>query len=111
MTAKKGDWVRIHSIIMKAADRAESLPDETRATDIQMWTKGFLLTDEARIGELVRVETYIGRIQEGTLTEVNPYYHEDFGKSLPELLYIGRSLRRELEDYDRLLVEATIDER
>lgn len=111
MTAKKGDWVRIHSVIMKAADRAQTLPAETRATDIQMWTKGFLLNETAQIGEPVEVETYIGRIQAGTLTEINPYYKHDYGKSLPELLYIGRSLRCELEDYDKLQQEVATNER
>lgn len=111
MTAKKGDWVRIHAVIMPAADRSASLPAETRATDCQMWTKGFLLTETAQIGEPVSIETYIGRVQTGTLTEVDPYYQLDFGKSLPELLYIGRQLRSELADYDKAQTEATADER
>ena len=111
MTAKKGDWVRIHAVIMAAADRSAGLPAETRATDIQMWTKGFLLTETAQIGDPVSVETYIGRIQDGTLTEIDPYYKHDYGKSLPELLYIGRQLRSELEDYDKSQKEAATDER
>lgn len=109
--AVKGDWVRIHSVILPAAQRSPGLPEETRATDIRMWTKGFLLDERADIGDEVTVETYIGRIQTGTLTEVNPYYKHDYGKSLPELLYIGRQLRRDIEDYDRSQKEAAEDER
>lgn len=100
MTARKGDWVRIHSLILKSEERTGNLPDDTKATDIQMWTKGFLLDDAAEIGDEVTVETYIGRHQAGTLTQVEPYYDHDYGKCVPELLYIGRSLRRDLAEYD-----------
>ncbi|MCG4586170.1 2-amino-4-ketopentanoate thiolase, partial [Anaerosalibacter bizertensis] len=34
---------------------------------------------------------------EGKLVEVNPFYDHDFGKCVPELLYIGRQLRGYLE--------------
>lgn len=100
MQAKQGDWVRIHSVILKAEERTGNLPEDTKATDIQMWTKGFLLDDSAKIGDEVTVETYIGRQQAGTLTQIEPYYEHDYGKSVPELLYIGRSLRADLEAYE-----------
>lgn len=100
MQAKKGDWVRIHSVILKAEERTGNLPEDTKATDIQMWTKGFLLDERAEIGDEVTVETYIGRQQAGILTQIEPYYEHDYGKSVPELLYIGRSLRKDLEAYE-----------
>ena len=40
--AKKGDWVRIHSIVLKAEERTAKLPDDTKKCDLQQWTKGFL---------------------------------------------------------------------
>lgn len=96
MEAKKGDWVRIRAVILKAAERTGALPEDTRRTDILMWTKGFLLDDTAALGDDVTVETYIGRIQTGTLTEIEPYYRHDYGRCVPELLSIGRRLRQEL---------------
>lgn len=105
MAAKKGDWVRIHSLILRSEERTGNLPADTKATDIQMWTKGFLLNESAEIGDEVTVETYIGRHQSGNLTQIEPYYNHDYGKCVPELLFIGRSLRADLEEYDRLLEE------
>ena len=51
MTAKKGDWVRIRTVILEARDRTGSLPEDTRSQDIQMWTKGFLKGDSAVLGD------------------------------------------------------------
>ncbi len=93
MKAKKNDWVRIHSIVLNVGERAESLPEDTKKVPLEMWDKGFLLDDEAEIGQEVEIETYIGRKVKGKLIEINPYYKHDFGKSVPELLYIGRQAR------------------
>ena len=93
MDAKKGDWVRIHNIVLEVGERATNIPEETQNVPLEMWDKGFLLNDSAIIGDKVKVETYIGRIVEGNLLEVNPYYKHDFGKCVPELLYIGRQAR------------------
>ncbi|UUM11329.1 2-amino-4-oxopentanoate thiolase subunit OrtA [Clostridiaceae bacterium HFYG-1003] len=111
MTAKKGDWVRIHSVILTAAQRTGSLPEDTRVTDIQMWTKGFLLDEAAALGDEVTVETYIGRHQSGTLTQIEPFYDHNYGKCVPELLYIGRSLRADLKEYEAQRKEEGQDER
>lgn len=93
MDAKKGTWVRIHNIVLKPEERSPHLPEDTRKVPLEMWVKGFLLNDEANIGDMVEVETYIGRKEKGKLVEVNPYYTHSFGKCVPELLYIGRQLR------------------
>lgn len=93
MDAKKGTWVRIHNIVLKPEERSPHLPEDTRKVPLEMWVKGFLLNDEANIGDMVEVETYIGRREKGKLVEVNPYYTHSFGKCVPELLYIGRQLR------------------
>ena len=97
MDAKKGNWVRIHNIVLKPEDRSPNLPEDTKEVPLEMWDKGFLLNESANIGDIVEVETYIGRKVEGKLVEINPYYEHDFGKCVPELLYIGRQLRGYLE--------------
>ncbi|NLY85579.1 MAG: 2-amino-4-ketopentanoate thiolase [Tissierellia bacterium] len=93
MDAKRGDWVRIHNIVLEAGQRASNIPEDTQSVPLEMWVKGFLLDEAANIGDKVKVETYIGRIVEGTLIEVNPYYKHDYGKAVPEVLYIGRQAR------------------
>ncbi|CCQ95831.1 conserved hypothetical protein [[Clostridium] ultunense Esp] len=97
MDAKRDDWVRIHNIVLEAGDRAPNIPEDTQNVPLEFWTKGFLLNQEAKIGDKVEIETYIGRKVEGTLIEVNPYYDHDFGKCVPELLYIGRQVRSLIE--------------
>ncbi|WP_347499710.1 2-amino-4-oxopentanoate thiolase subunit OrtA [Proteiniborus sp. DW1] len=95
--ARKGDWVRIHNIVLTPDQRASQVPEDTRSVPLEIWTKGFLLDDEAKIGDEVNIETYIGRKVSGKLIEINPYYEHDFGKCVPELLYIGKQLRDILE--------------
>ena len=98
MDAKKGDWVRIHNVVLEVGQRAPNIPEDTQNVPLEIWDKGFLLNDKANIGDKVEVETYIGRKMEGTLIEVNPYYKHDFGKCVPELLYIGRQVRSLIEE-------------
>lgn len=100
MDAKLGDWVRIHNIILEAGQRAQNVPEDTQKVPLEMWVKGFLLDESANIGDRVKVETYIGRVVEGTLVEVNPYYKHNFGKAVPELLYVGRQARKLLLEGD-----------
>lgn len=98
MDAKRGDWVRIHNVVLRPEERSKNLPEDTQRVPLEMWTKGFLLDEEANIGDIVEVETYIGRRVKGTLVEVNPYYTHDFGKCIPELLYIGKQVRSLIEE-------------
>ena len=98
MDAKKGDWVLIHKVILEAGNRAPSVPEDTKDVPLEMWDKGFLLNQEANIGDRVQIETYIGRKTEGFLLEINPYWKHNFGKSIPELLYIGRQARELLSE-------------
>lgn len=93
MQAKAGDWVRIHKIVLEVGQRATNIPNDTQNVPLEMWDKGFLITDIASIGDEVEIETYIGRKVSGNLIEINPYYKHDFGKSVPETLYIGRQAR------------------
>ena len=90
--AKKGDWVRIHNIGLTPDQRAPQVPDDTKAVNLEMWTKGYLQAD-AEIGDQVEVETLVGRMEKGTLVEVNPTYTHSFGNFVPELLTVGKQLR------------------
>ena len=89
---KKGEWVRIHKVILEPSERAPQVPDDTKACPLEMWTKGFLTAD-AEMGDEVEVETVSGRRETGKLIEVNPYYTHDFGKCVPELLKIDEQVR------------------
>ena len=92
---KKGEWVRIHSIVLKADERTAKLPDDTQKCDLQMWTKGFLQED-AEIGDVVTVKTASNRLEKGTLIEANPYYTHSYGTFVPEIVQIDRQLREVL---------------
>lgn len=89
---KKGEWVRIHKNILKSGERAPQVPDDTKECPFEMWDKGFL-TSDAHMGDEVEIETVAGRIEKGTLIEVNPSYDHDFGKCVPELLKIDKQVR------------------
>ena len=90
--AKKGDWVRIHSVVLKAEERTAKIPDDTQKCDLEMWTKG-VLQDDAEIGDVVTVKTACNRLETGTLIEVGPYYTHSYGEFVPEIIEIDRQLR------------------
>lgn len=89
---KKGEWVRIHKVILEAQERTGKLPEDTQKCPLEMWTKGYLLAD-AEIGDEVEIESVNGRKETGTLIEVNPSYRHDFGECVPELLAIDKQVR------------------
>ena len=91
--AKKGDWVRIHNIVLKAEQRTGKLPEDTKNSDLQMWTKGFLQEESAEVGDEVTIITATGREEVGKLLEVNPYYTHSYGKFVPEIVEIDKQLR------------------
>lgn len=97
---KKGEWVRIHKIILEPSERAPQVPDDTKAVPLEMWDKGYLQAD-AEIGDEVEIETVTGRKETGTLIEVNPYYTHDFGTFVPELLAIDKQVREILFGGDK----------
>lgn len=91
----KNTWVRIHKIILKPEERSPNLPEETRIVPLELWVKGFLMKD-ADIGDTVSVRTRTGRIEGGTLTEVNPTYRHSFGEFVPEILAIDEIVKKAL---------------
>ncbi len=101
MIAMKGDWVRIKKIVLQAKERSDNLPEDTKKVPLIMWDKGFLLNDNASLGDWVKVETIIGREIEGELVQVDPSYEVNYGPSVNETLYIGKQLREMLgDDYE-----------
>lgn len=91
--AKKGDWVRIHSVVLKAEERTAKLPEDTQKCDLEQWTKGFLQEESAKVGDQVTVVTAVGRTEKGTLLEENPHYTHSYGEFVPEIIEIDRQLR------------------
>jgi hypothetical protein len=92
-TAKKGTWVRVHNIVLTPEQRAPQVPDDTKKVPLEMWVKGNLLNDAAKIGDTVQVETLVGRVVEGTMIEIEPRYVHDYGNYVNEIAYIGKQLR------------------
>ncbi len=97
---KKGSWVRIHKIILEPSERAPQIPEDTKATPLEMWDKGFLQED-SKVGDIVEVVTVTGRKEEGELVEVNPCYKHDFGEFVPELLEIDMQVREIVFGHER----------
>jgi len=92
-SALRGDWVQIYQVVLPAGERAPQVPPETQAVPLEMWVKGFLLCDEARLGDDVDVETLAGRRLRGRMVAIEPAYDHDFGRPVPELLTIGPEVR------------------
>ncbi|MCC5986534.1 MAG: 2-amino-4-ketopentanoate thiolase [Pararhodobacter sp.] len=100
MKCKAGDWVRIRSVVLAPHERAASIPDETRAVPLEMRVKGWLVTNEAVIGDKVEIRSTLGRGYHGTLEAQNPPYGHDFAAAIPELLRAGEELREMLAEPD-----------
>lgn len=100
-SAHKGDLVQIHKVILTPEQRPADLPAPTKAVPYEAWIKGLLLNKEAKIGDTVQIETFIGRQLSGTLVEVNPLYDHNFGKPRPELLSIGKEVKKAPEGKNR----------
>ncbi len=83
-----GAWVEIEQVVLEPGERAPGIPEDTAAVPLLLRVAGFL-TDDAVIGEHVRVRTLIGRELEGVLRVVGPHYTHSFGDVVPELLTIG----------------------
>jgi hypothetical protein len=94
----KGQWVEIEEILLKPEERTGNIPEETKKVPLMMRMKGFL-TNDAEIGEKVEIRTLTGRIVSGDLRNASPTYEHGFGKTyIPEMLEIGITLRRLLEE-------------
>lgn len=92
---KQGTWVRIHRILLEPHERSVHLPEATKQVPLEMWVKGWSLTD-ANIGDWIQVKTRTGRIDEGYLVEDQPTYHHNYGDFVPEILEIDTIVTKTL---------------
>ncbi|MDP2873308.1 MAG: 2-amino-4-oxopentanoate thiolase subunit OrtA [Bacillota bacterium] len=93
VTAMRGDWVQVHSVVLPAGERAPQVPAETKTVPLEMRVKGFLLTQSAGLGDEVEIQTLAARRLRGRLVAIEPAYGHDFGRPVPELLAIGPEVR------------------
>jgi hypothetical protein len=84
-------------VVLEPDERTANLPEATRAVPYEGWIKGFLLEEQAEIGQMVQIKTLIGRVISGILTEINPAYEHNFGKPQPEINWIGKEAWKKLE--------------
>ncbi|MBW3086986.1 2-amino-4-ketopentanoate thiolase alpha subunit [Austwickia sp. TVS 96-490-7B] len=117
MPARPGDWVQIHRVVLAPHERTGKLPEDTRAVPFESWSKGFLVgraADETvggpvdvgvagvSVGDLVEVETVVGRRLRGRLVALNPGYDHGFGTTyVPELLHVARQAQAVLAEAHR----------
>lgn len=94
--AKKGEWVKIHRIVLESSERAPHIPEDTKKVPLEMWLNGFL-EEDGEIGQTVSVKTLSGRTASGKLVEISPRYTHDFGEPIEELMKIGPALKALLE--------------
>ena len=94
--AKRGDLVQIHRVVLEPSQRPDRLPSCTKSVSYECWIKGFLVDEDASIGDEVKIETFIGRQISGELYQVNPTYDHNFGVPQKELLAIGNEARQQL---------------
>ena len=87
-----GTWVQIEKTLLEPSERAPQIPEETRKTPLIMRTRGFLKRN-ASLGDVVEIETVVGRTLSGKLVAVNPPYEHGFGAPVPELFPVGREFR------------------
>jgi hypothetical protein len=100
--AIKGQFVKIHNIILESSQRASTVPEDTKKVPFEMWINGFLVNEEASFGDVIKIKTVVGRSVEGTLVDCHPKYEHTFGKPIPELMEIGPKVRNFIDggEYD-----------
>lgn len=91
-------WVQIEKIILKSEERTAKIPDDTKKCDYIMHLNGFLESGKPEIGETVCIRTLAGRLVEGRIIKINPQYSHNYGRPVEELMHIGQTHRRMLEE-------------
>lgn len=98
-TAAQRHWVEIGFVILEPHERTGHLPDDTKRVPYYCRLKGFV-TEEPRVGEVVEVETLLGRRVSGEVLGLNPPFSHDFGEPVPELIEAGLQARAILDGLD-----------
>jgi len=92
-------WAQIGLVVLEPEERTARLPDDTKKVPYYVRVRGFL-QGEANIGDIVTIETLIGRSVQGELLRIEPAYGHSFGQPIEELMEAGieaRGLLRSLE--------------
>lgn len=89
---RRKHWIEIGYVVLEPEQRTAHLPDDTKAVPYYARTKGFV-EGEVQVGDVVEVETLIGRRVSGEVLRLNPRYGHDFGEPIEELLEAGVEAR------------------
>ncbi|MFP4177136.1 MAG: 2-amino-4-oxopentanoate thiolase subunit OrtA [Acholeplasmataceae bacterium] len=93
----KNRYVEIKRTLLEAGERSKSVPAETQSVPLELRMRGTLLA-EANIGDRVTIETETGRIEEGILVSVDPFYDHGFGGHVEELRAVRQRIRKDMRD-------------
>jgi hypothetical protein len=85
-------WVEIGFAVLEPSERTGHLPEDTKMVPYYVRVRGFA-DEEPQLGEMVTVETLIGRKVEGKVLRIDPEYGHGFGQPIEELMDAGREAR------------------
>jgi hypothetical protein len=91
-----GTWVELERVILRAGERAPGIPADTASVPFAARVRGFLVAP-ARMGTTTEVRTQAERVVTGRLRAVLPRNPANFGDPSPELLHVGKAMRRRLQ--------------
>lgn len=91
-------WVQIEKVVLPSSERTAKIPADTLKCDYIMRLNGYLVNGEPVSGKEVEIKTLTGRIVKGIFKERLPEYGHDFGRPVEELLHIGPTHRKMLEE-------------
>lgn len=90
-----GTWVELERVILRPGERAPGIPADTASVPFAARVRGFLVAP-ARKGATTEVRTQADRLVTGRLRSVLPRNPANFGDPSPELLQVGKAMKRRL---------------
>ena len=100
LTIAAGTWVELERVILEPGERAPGIPADTASVPFAARVRGFLVAP-ARRGATAQVRTQVDRVVSGKLRAVLPRNPADFGNPSPELLLVGKAMKRRLQSPGR----------
>jgi hypothetical protein len=85
----------LERVILRPGERAPGIPADTASVPFAARVRGFLLAPTPK-GATAEVRTQAGRVVSGRLRAVLPRNPVDFGAPSPELLQVGKAMKRRL---------------
>lgn len=85
-------WVEIGFVVLEPCERTGHMPEDTRAVPYYVRLKGFA-DGQPQPGDIVTVETLLGRKVQGEVLRIDPEYGHGFGQAIEELIDAGREAR------------------